>query len=214
MIEGLPKKRNPKEPVLAKDWNMLIDAIIARTPQRCDGMDLYRDRRGFFYRAKNGPVIGGKPVPLTIILSKPRYLPAPEEPPPQSAKRVFIEWGTLNDRLATNWDEHWDIADTTYFFAKATLRATDTLKVVSWEVVTGSESDSHVTSDWPVGGERPTEAVCLLGVVHFEEGEFRSISNSGGGSLSLTEHIQSILSGSGAGEVQLGRQLIFSRLGY
>jgi hypothetical protein len=213
MIEGLPKKRNPKEPVLAKDWNMMIDAIEARTPQRCEGMELYRDRRGFFYRAKGAPVIGGKPVPLTIVGSRPRYIPAPAQPPAEGSKRFYIEWGTLNDHLANNWDSHFDISQTTYFFAKATLRTTSTLSVENWEIVTGPNYDSHQTGDWPVGAPRPSEAVYLIGSVIFQD-ESTYITNNGGGSILVSEHLTEISPGTGGGEVIYGKGLYFYRQTY
>jgi hypothetical protein len=213
MIEGLPKKRNPKEPVLAKDWNMMIDAIEARTPQRCEGMELYRDRRGFFYRAKNASVAGGKPVPLTIVGSRPRYIPAAAPPSSANNRRFYIEWGTLNDQLASNWDAYFDISDTTYFFAKAKLRTGSTLAVENWQIVTGTDYDSHKTADWPVGAPRPGEAVCMLGSVQFNEGA-AYITNNGGGSLLVSEHLTDIRPGTGSGEVIYGRALYFYRQTY
>lgn len=213
MIEGLPKKRNPKEPVLAKDWNMMIDAIEARTPLRCEGMELYRDRRGFFYRGKNGSMFGGKPVPLTIVGSRPRYIPARPQPPSTNVKRFYIEWGTLNDHLANNWDAFFDISQTTYFFAKATLRSTSSLAVTHWEIVTGSDYDSHQTADWPVGASRPSEAVYLIGSVILQDGS-AYITNNGGGSLLVSEHLTEISPGSGWGEVNYGKGLYFYRQTY
>ena len=213
MIEGLPKKRNPKEPVLAKDWNMMIDAIEARTPQRCEGMELFRDRRGFFYRSKSVSAAGGRPIPLIILGSRPPYVPKPAQPPAEGVKRFYIEWGTLNDQLASNWDSHFDITDTTYFFAKATLRTSSTLAVQSWEIVTGPEYDSHKTADWPVGAPRPSEGVYLLGSVQFNEG-VPYITNNGGGSLLVSEHLTDISPGTGGGEVIYGKGLYFYRQTY
>ncbi len=125
-----------------------------------------------------------------------------------------MEWGSLNDLLATNWDQYHDCTDTTYFFAKATLRQSETLKVMSWEVVTGPSYDSHSTDDWPVGSERPAFAVYLLGSVQFADGTFVAIQNSGGGSLVLSEHITHISPGTGLGDVEYGKQLVFSRQTY
>lgn len=155
-----------------------------------------------------------KAVPLHLLTSRPAYIPMPVTPPSEGTKRIWIEWGTLNDQIATNWDDHHDITETTYFFAKATLRTTDTLRVESWEIVTGPEWNSHATADWAVGAARPSHAVVQLGVVWFTDGQFNSVMNSGGGSLSLTEHISLIQGGSTAGETLFGKQLLFQRQNY
>jgi hypothetical protein len=64
-----------------------------------------------------------------------------------------------------------------------------------------------------VGAERPTEAVVMLAMVTVTDG-VATISNTGGGSLSLTEHISIIQGGSTAGEVLFGKQLLFTRQNY
>jgi hypothetical protein len=153
------------------------------------------------------------PVPLHIIDARPAYIPEPEDGPAEGAQRFWVEWGTLNDKLATNWDSHYDITATTYFFAKPTLRTTDTLLITSWEIVTGSAEDSHVTADWQVGEDRPSTAAHLLGRVTVT-GANHTIENSGGGSLILTEHLTNIEGGTGAGDVIYGKQLIFNRQNY
>ena len=51
---NLPSKKRPDNPILASDWNLLIDAIAARTPRPGVGMDLVFTSSGFFYRTRRG----------------------------------------------------------------------------------------------------------------------------------------------------------------
>lgn len=156
-----------------------------------------------------------KTVPLTVIDSRPKYIPPPTTEPTPTSKRVFIEWGTLNDQIATNWSDFYDCTATTWFFAKAALQGDREMKVTSWEIVTGPNFNSHVTADWQVGGNRPPHAVLLLGVVLFPGGGGSpAVYNYGGGSLMLTEHITGIYPGQTAGDALLGKSLIFHRMVY
>lgn len=49
---NLPSKKRPGNPVLASDWNQLVDAVAARTPRRSHSLDLVHSSGGFYYRAK------------------------------------------------------------------------------------------------------------------------------------------------------------------
>jgi len=152
-------------------------------------------------------------VPLHILGDRPPYIAAAAAPA-EGYKRYYIEWGTLNEQIASNWDDYFDINSTTYFFAVATLRTTSTLLVTSWTIATGAAIDSEETADWAVDATRPAEAVTVLGAVTVDVDGVHSISNFGGGSLRLTEHISNIEAGTTAGDVLLGKQLTFSRLTY
>jgi hypothetical protein len=213
----LPPKKRPGNPILASDWNTLIDALEARTPRPGPGTEIVSSSGGFSFRvrATASSVSSSKPVPLAILGSRPAYIQAPATPPNPDAtsKRYYIEWGTLNNLLAENWDDSFDISSTTYFFAKATLRTTGSLLVTGWEIVTGPDYKSEETPDWPIGESRPNKAVVLLGMVHVD-GDVYTITQAGGGSLVVSEHVTSILQGSSAGEIRVGKELTYHRLSY
>jgi len=213
----LPSKKRPGNPILASDWNMLIDAIEARTPRPGIGTELVSTSGGFSFRVRGTASSGStaKPVPLAILGARPAYIQAPATPPdPEStSKPYYIEWGTLNNLVAENWDDSFEISSTTYFFAKATLRTTGSLLVTGWKIVTGSSYDSHETPDWAVGENRPNHAVVLLGMVFVNDG-IHSIAQTGGGSLVVSEHVTSIQQGSSAGEICIGKELTYHRLTY
>lgn len=213
----LPSKKRPGNPILASDWNLLIDAMEARTPRPGPGTEIVATTAGFTFRVKPSAVgeASAKSVPLAILGARPPYIAGPATPPdPQSTtKKYYIQWGTLNNQVAQNWNASFNVSATTYFFAEATLRTTGSLLVTSWKIVTGPDYDSHETPDWQVGANRPNKAVVLLGVV-FVEDDIHIISQSGGGSLVVSEHVTNILQGTNAGEVRIGKELTHHRLSY
>lgn len=54
----LPSKKRPGNPILASDWNMLIDAIEARTPRPGIGTELVSTSGGFTYRVRKTAALG------------------------------------------------------------------------------------------------------------------------------------------------------------
>ena len=213
----LPPKKRPGNPILASDWNTLLDALEARTPRPGPGSEIVSTSGGFTFRVK--PSAAGssaaKLVPLAILGTRPPYIASSATPPEQQTitKKYYIEWGTLNNLVAENWNDTFEVSATTYFFAKATLRTTGSLLVTRWEIVTGSDYDSHKTPDWAVGAARPDKAVVLLGMAFVSDG-IHTISQAGGGSLVVSEHVTSIQPGSSSGEIRLGKQLTYHRLTY
>lgn len=155
-----------------------------------------------------------KVVPLHIRGTRPYYIPEPDAPVDDPYRRYYVEWGTLNNLIADNWDDRFDVNVTTYFFAKATLRTIGTLKVTSWEIVTGTAPDSEATPDWAVGEDRPAYAVVLLGTVYVDDAQVHSIVQSGGGSIVVGEHITLFQPGDDAGDVRLGKEITCHRQAY
>lgn len=49
----LPSKKRPGNPILAADWNLLIDALQARTPRPSHGMEIVSSSGGFSYRMRH-----------------------------------------------------------------------------------------------------------------------------------------------------------------
>jgi len=64
----LPQKKKPGDPVLASDWNLLLDAVAARTPRSGAGLELIASSGGFAY-SSTAPVFAphaGLP-PFSVI---------------------------------------------------------------------------------------------------------------------------------------------------
>lgn len=158
-------------------------------------------------------------VPLTILSTRPAYIPASEVLPGTGSRRFYIEWGVVNEMLATNWSAYFDVGVTTYFFAKIMLSAGDSFGVTSWEIVTGPASNTHATPEWEPPARRPAYLVVLLGVVTVTTGEggvkSYSVSNSGGGSVKMYQIIERITQGEGGpGDTVFFYQTVYHRLPY
>ena len=63
----LPQKKKPGDPVLAEDWNLLLDAVAARTPRPGDGLKFISSSGGFAYAApRPADTLPGQP-PFSVI---------------------------------------------------------------------------------------------------------------------------------------------------
>jgi len=56
---NLPPKKRPGNPILASDWNTLIDALAARTPRPSASLEIISTSGGFSYRARHAAVSEG-----------------------------------------------------------------------------------------------------------------------------------------------------------
>lgn len=186
-------------------YEVIISSRVIAGP----GISLRQSPSGIVISASKKSAATAPRVPLHILSRKPAYIAEPASPVTPPGKRYFIEWGVINEVVATNWDSEFDLSATTYFFAEITFAPSDQLKVASWEILTGAASDTHVTPDWDVGDPRPATMVILLGWV-FVDGTAHTIAQSGGGSISVGEQITSITEG-GAGETVIGKQLVYQR---
>ena len=69
----LPEKKRSGNPVLASDWNLLLEAIAARTPRPSPGLELVHSSGGFIYRlrpvAGGGATVPGEPCPFGEIIT-------------------------------------------------------------------------------------------------------------------------------------------------
>ncbi|MBN8459440.1 MAG: hypothetical protein J0M04_16550 [Verrucomicrobia bacterium] len=67
----LPNKKKPGDPVMAEDWNLLLDAVAARTPRPGDGLKFISSSGGFAYSSPR-PVdsIQGHPPFSVIAIAK------------------------------------------------------------------------------------------------------------------------------------------------
>lgn len=165
------------------------------------------------------------PPPLTIVSSRPAYIPAPEGEDaevPTGHKRVWIRRAGCMGIIADNWDDFFDcpLADPedeedetpdTWFWAKINLPAGTTLTVSTWEIVTGEAFDAFTNAPWPAGGARPTVFYHALGRV-FASGS--TVFNTGGGGLLVSEHVTNISNGPKPGVANVTRAVYVQREGY
>jgi hypothetical protein len=64
----LPQKKRPGDPILAEDWNTLLDAIAARTPRPGTGLELIASSGGFAYSQPPEPIIPRQSLPPFAVI--------------------------------------------------------------------------------------------------------------------------------------------------
>ena len=64
----MPQKKKPGDPVLAADWNMLLDAISARTPMPGAGLELIASSGGFAYSSPTGLLVERQSLPPFAVI--------------------------------------------------------------------------------------------------------------------------------------------------
>jgi hypothetical protein len=193
-------------------------SVVVGALNHAENMPAASDAAPVMAMAVLGKASSVKITPLYLISNRPSYIPLPVSPPAEGEKRIWLEWGMINSKIASNWDAHFDVDSNTFFFAKVTLNTSDeSLNVVSWEIVTGESADTFPTAVWGVDGVRPGIDYYLLGEVFVDE-LTSSIVNSGGGSLTLSEHLVNITSTGGvggpSGAVVLQKQFVWLRNTY
>ena len=157
--------------------------------------------------------------PLTIISSKPAYIPEPPAIAPGYA-RFFLTWGTVNGRVATNWSEPYDVSlatnTTVYLFMKATFAITSAnaseLEVAEVEWVTGTSYGSHQTPPWGEDGTRPAYAIIQIGQIIVSDSSAYAF-NIAGGSILLSDYVHDI-SSDATGGIVFKKRLAHVRLTY
>ncbi|MEI7815163.1 MAG: hypothetical protein WCJ13_10285 [Coriobacteriia bacterium] len=64
----LPQKKKPGDPVLAADWNLLLEAIEARTPRSGAGLELMSSSGGFCYSVPPAMADAPKGLPAFSVI--------------------------------------------------------------------------------------------------------------------------------------------------
>jgi hypothetical protein len=67
-MNRLPQRKKRGDPILAEDWNALLDAIASRTPRPGTGLELIASSGGFAY-SRPGPGLSPNPglPPFAVI---------------------------------------------------------------------------------------------------------------------------------------------------
>lgn len=154
--------------------------------------------------------------PLTIATARPAYIPAPSGGPADGDKRVWFHWGSCAGKLAENWAAHFDCPQgegepDTWFWAEVNFAPSSAiLTVTSWNIRSGTAEDEYENPLWPPN-TRPTQAYHPLGRVFAEGG---TVFNTGGGSLLVSQHIETIEASFKPGVANLRSAIFFQREGY
>jgi hypothetical protein len=220
----LPKKASGSAPGLVSpaNWNRMVEALAAllaqtleNLPQSGADIGIRKSAGGWVpYLKRRGKESASKAVPLHVLLSRPVYIPAAAEPPSPPASRLYVEWGSINNVLATNWNDYFDLTANAVIYADITLNTTSATELItSWEIATGASVPAQ--PEWPESGPsapvRPAKLYILLGT-YFHGA--KAVSNSGGGSLVVGEYVIGVTPTYGVGGTVLQKALTWSRLTY
>jgi hypothetical protein len=154
--------------------------------------------------------------PLTIVGTRPAYIPEPATPTPTGSRRFWITWGSINNRILTNWDQAITVPTgsngTKFIVLKVDLAPTDSELVTSatWEM--WNSSTEKTSPNWVANGNRPSHYYIMLGSIIVNNGAV-NITNGAGGSIVVTDHVSNITSTGGAG-LNFTKNLTYTRLPY
>ena len=171
-------------------------------------------------RLNAGGSAESKIPPLTIVSSRPEYIPEDEAPVAEGYRRFWVTWGLINGVLCENWKVIYDVpvsgADVerwSYIKAFVTTDKSENLRVTHCEMkVANAQPDIPVTPTWPTDGTRPEFVIIPLGHIQVTDG-VAHIHNAGGGSIEINEHIGRVASGTSGSSVYL-KQFSYRRLVY
>ena len=158
--------------------------------------------------------------PLTIVSSRPSYIPEPPAIAPAHA-RFYVTWGTVNGVVASNWTNCVDVPlgsnTTKYILMKATFAPAPAdaaeLEVASAEWITADNLNApNKTPAWGEDGTRPEFCIIHLGQINVIDG-VASAFNISGGSILLSDYVHDIAS-DGTGGVTFKKRLAHVRLPY
>lgn len=92
----LPEKKKPGDPVLAADWNLLLEAIAARTPRPGQGLELVAVSGGFAYSRPGNAAHRAQSLPPFGVIGIAKQ---------EGDYRVTIKEGWVIERRAKSTDQ-------------------------------------------------------------------------------------------------------------
>jgi len=149
------------------------------------------------------PAAMATPLPLTIVGTRPAYIPAPEDAPAENTARFYLTWGLVNGFLAENWSDCLDVPTSAEcvraIWLKAYLSPTAECLVTRCEWITLEDNTPPENPPWSGSGDRPDYVHVSLGSVFVSAEGAVSVANQMGGSLQICEFVSSIESGEWGG---------------
>ncbi len=99
-MNRLPQKKKRGDPILAEDWNTLLDAIAARTPRPGNGLELIASSGGFAYSQPSNLIIPRQSLPPFAVIGIEK--PAEDE---GDTYQVIIKEGWVIERKPKTGDK-------------------------------------------------------------------------------------------------------------
>ena len=165
-------------------------------PKAGPGIQLTETSSGTIISLVTKPGGGGQAAlgALVVTSSRPAFIAAPTGAgPADGTLRVWVTYGTINSRVATNLTDYFDITTEKAIYAKATFTTSGGFAITSWEIEVQA-------LNWEIpapSGPRPSTGYYALGAVH-QVGDNLILANNGSGSLTVWPQISNSLSGTTA----------------
>jgi hypothetical protein len=193
----LPSKKRPGNPILAKDWNLLIHALEARTPRPSAGLELVATTGGFTYRARktaggSSATIPGDPFAEIITWKD------------GETKKTGIRGGAvyagdkvwnvdhkaLNLEAAGTFKVWLEVGVTANVEDEVLLPGLKTSTAPEWKQVSGD--DSYPNQTIPTAPAGTGKAIIAIGILTIADGA-ATLMPAGGGSIRI-DHCPGTLS--------------------
>lgn len=188
-------------------WAALGKYLISSQVSAGPGMRVKRIGNKTVLSAVRGAQIAGgkgsKEAPLTLVSSKPAYIPEPATPSATGAQRYWLTIGFVDRQLLSNWDSFVDIStpkslspqveQVLYVAAKLTINTSTPLiaiKACRWVTCSKAQYDAgeFANADYSSDGTRPDTLFVLIGIVLSSQGSL-SVANLGAGNIELREYL-------------------------
>ncbi len=140
-------------------------------------------------------------IPLTIVSSRPAYIPAPPTAVAEGFKRFYLTWGECNTVLTDNWTDCVDIPTSEeggaafyrYIFIKAFLNPATSEVVIThsvWQTFTEAQKEAGDCNTPPYGDadERPAHMFIPVGSIFVNAGGVATPLSNGGGCFTVREY--------------------------
>ena len=192
----LPPKKRPGNPILASDWNTLIEALEARTPRPSAGLDLISVSGGFAYRVRQmgggSATIPGEPFAEIITWKD------------GETKKTGIRGGVvyagdkvwnvdhkaLNLEASGTFKAYLEVSVTANVEDGVLLPGIKTSTAPEWKQVSGDGQYPNQTI--PTAPAGTGKAIIAIGILTIEDGS-ATLMPAGGGSISI-DHCPGTLS--------------------
>ena len=185
----LPPKKRPGNPVLASDWNTLIDAVEARTPRPGSGMELVSTSGGFTFRVRLSGAAGGSSIqgdPFAEIIT---YKDGETTKTGIRGGVVYagdkvwnVDHRALNLEAAGTFKVSLEVGVTANVEDAVLLPGLKTSAAPEWKQVTGDGNYANQTI--PEAPSGSGKAVVAIGILKIEDGT-ATLTPAGRGAISI-----------------------------
>ena len=188
---NLPPKKRPGNPILATDWNTMVDALAARTPRPSATLEIVSTSGGFSYRARHGAGSTGNAVSECPFGQITTWVEGETSKTGIKGGVVYAGdkvWNVPNKELnleATGSFLVWlEIGVTANIEDDVLLPGLETSTEPEWKQV-GSSGGNYPDQDIPEAPEGTGKAIVAIGLLTIKDGSAK-LAPAGCGTIRVT----------------------------